>query len=215
MNDNATNVILERHKRIERLVARWDELKRERTTGKETEATPPEVDDDERREVLWLTSPAPYPGLRSFGPDETALFFARQAQTDGLVQRLAKSNIMVVLGGSGCGKSSLVRAGLIPRLTTSASVPGLKGRWYVVEFRPGLDPSTALVDGFRDSIVAPVARFAPPQKRVAGACSAMPKRMRCVPPASGLKVCLNSPVTCSIVSISSSRAARAPVRLIS
>jgi energy-coupling factor transporter ATP-binding protein EcfA2 len=161
MNDNATNVILERHKRIERLVARWDELRRERTTGKEAETTPPEVEDNERREVLWLTSPAPYPGLRSFGPDETALFFARQAQTDGLVQRLAKSNIMVVLGGSGCGKSSLVRAGLIPRLTTSASVPGLKGRWYVVEFRPGLDPSTALVDGFRDSIVAPVARFAP------------------------------------------------------
>jgi len=162
MNDNATNVILERHKRIERLVARWDELRRERTTGNEAETTTPEADDDERREILWLTSPAPYPGLRSFGPDETALFFARQAQTDGLVQRLAKSNIMVVLGGSGCGKSSLVRAGLIPRLTTSASVPGLKGRWYVVEFRPGLDPSTALVDGFRDSIVAPVARFAPP-----------------------------------------------------
>lgn len=168
MNDNATNVILERHKRIERLVARWDELRRERTTGKEAETTPPEADDDERREILWLTSPAPYPGLRSFGPDETALFFARQAQTDGLVQRLAKSNIMVVLGGSGCGKSSLVRAGLIPRLTTSASVPGLKGRWYVVEFRPGLDPSTALVDGFRDSIVAPVARFAPPDDPLLG-----------------------------------------------
>ncbi|QIG50607.1 hypothetical protein G5V57_24465 [Nordella sp. HKS 07] len=78
-----------------------------------------------------------------------------------MVQRLAKSNIMVVLGGSGCGKSSLVRAGLIPRLSTSASVPGLTGRWYVVEFRPGLDPNSALVDGFRDSIIAPVARFAP------------------------------------------------------
>lgn len=168
MNDNATNVILERHKRIERLVARWDELRRERMGQKGPEKTPPEIDDDERRELLWLTSPAPYPGLRSFGPDETALFFAREAQTDGLVQRLAKSNIMVVLGGSGCGKSSLVRAGLIPRLSTSASVPGLKGRWYVVEFRPGTDPSSALVDGFRDSIVAPVARFAPPDDPLLG-----------------------------------------------
>lgn len=161
MNDSGTNAALERRKRIERLVARWDELRRERTGDAGPEKTAPEVDNDERRELLWLTSPAPYPGLRSFGPDETALFFAREAQTQGLVQRLAKSNIMVVLGGSGCGKSSLVRAGLIPKLTTSASVPGLKGRWYVVEFRPGLDPNTALIDGFRDSIVAPVARFAP------------------------------------------------------
>lgn len=161
MNDTATNMLLERRKRIERLVARWDELRRERMGEAGPARTTPETDDDERRELLWLTSPAPYPGLRSFGPDETALFFAREAQTNGLVQRLAKSNIMVVLGGSGCGKSSLVRAGLIPKLTTSASVPGLKGRWYVVELRPGLDPSSALVDGFRDSIVAPVARFAP------------------------------------------------------
>lgn len=167
MNDDATMAGVERRKRIERLVSRWDELNRERA-GEEPPQTAAEIDEDERREVLWLTSPAPYPGLRSFGPDESALFFAREAQTKGLVQRLAKSNIMVVLGGSGCGKSSLVRAGLIPRLSTSASVPGLTGRWYVVEFRPGLDPNSALVDGFRDSIVAPVARFAPPDDPLLG-----------------------------------------------
>lgn len=168
MNDDATLAGLERRKRIERLVARWGELNRERAGEEPPEKTAPEIDEDERRELLWLTSPAPYPGLRSFGPDESALFFAREAQTNGLVQRLTKSNIMVVLGGSGCGKSSLVRAGLIPRLSTSASVPGLQGRWYVVEFRPGLDPNSALLDGFRDSIVAPVARFAPPDDPLLG-----------------------------------------------
>lgn len=162
MNDAIAISGAERRKRIERLVSRWDELNRERAGEPVPVGSKPDGDEDERRDVLWLTSPTPYPGLRSFGPDESALFFAREAQTNGLVQRLAKSNIMVVLGGSGCGKSSLVRAGLIPRLSTSASVPGLKGRWYVVEFRPGLDPNEALVAGFRDSIVAPVARFAPP-----------------------------------------------------
>lgn len=160
MNDDVTSLSMESRKRIERLVSRWDELIKERR-DESPERTAAEISEDERRELLWLTPPTPYPGLRSFGPDESALFFAREAQTDGLVRRLAKSNIMVVLGGSGCGKSSLVRAGLIPRLSTSASVPGLTGRWYVVEFRPGLDPNSALVDGFRDSIVAPVARFAP------------------------------------------------------
>lgn len=160
MNDDLASAGVESRKRIDRLVSRWDELIKERK-DESPEKTAAEISEDERRELLWLTPPTPYPGLRSFGPDESALFFARDAQTEGLVQRLAKSNIMVVLGGSGCGKSSLVRAGLIPRLSTSASVPGLTGRWYVVEFRPGLDPNSAMVDGFRDSIVAPVARFAP------------------------------------------------------
>lgn len=168
MNDTATIAEVESRKRIKRLVSRWEELNQERAGEAEPDKTAREIDEDERRELLWLTPPTPYPGLRSFGPDESALFFAREAQKDGLVQRLAKSNIMVVLGGSGCGKSSLVRAGLIPRLSTSASVPGLTGRWYIVEFRPGQDPNSALVGGFRDSIVAPVARFAPPDDPLLG-----------------------------------------------
>lgn len=153
MKDNGTPAPAELRRKAQRLVARWSELNDEQASS--------EVSDAERRKELWLTPPAPYPGLRSFARNESELFFARRQQVDGLIQRLTNSNIMVVLGGSGCGKSSLVRAGLIPRLSASGAVPGRAGRWYVVEYHPGRDPNSALIGGFRDSILAPVAKFAP------------------------------------------------------
>ncbi|HSK31807.1 MAG TPA: hypothetical protein VLA17_17750, partial [Candidatus Limnocylindria bacterium] len=52
----------------------------------------------------------PYPGLRSFQPNEADLFFGRDSQIEELRNLLADHNIIVVLGGSGSGKSSLVRA---------------------------------------------------------------------------------------------------------
>src|SRR5262245_59420903 len=105
MNDDGTPPPPELRKKAQRLVSRWSELNKEHTGGI--------ISDAERRQELWLTPPAPYPGLRSFARNESELFFARKQQIDGLIQRLTNSNIMVVLGGSGCGKSSLVRAGLI------------------------------------------------------------------------------------------------------
>ncbi len=102
---------------------------------------------------------AAYPGLRSFAPDDTGLFFGRDRQIDGLIERLSRANIMVVLGGSGCGKSSLVRAGLIPRLFAGDVVPGRPGRWYVLELRPGEDPNAALLAAIADQLVAPILRI--------------------------------------------------------
>lgn len=153
MKDNGTPAAAEIRKKAQRLVSRWSELNKENVSS--------EASDADRRKELWLTPPTPYPGLRSFVRSESELFFARRQQVDGLIQRLTNSNIMVVLGGSGCGKSSLVRAGLIPRLSTSGAVPGRAGRWYVLEYHPGRDPNSALVGGFRDSILEPVSKFMP------------------------------------------------------
>ena len=58
----------------------------------------------------------PYPGLRSPLPREARLFFVRQSEAAELRRRLSVSNVVFVLGGSGSGKSSLVLAGVLPRL---------------------------------------------------------------------------------------------------
>ena len=67
-----------------------------------------------------ITGPVscPYPGLRPFRPDEAVVFFGRDEQVDQLLQRLGRQRFLAVVGTSGCGKSSLVHAGLIPALRT-------------------------------------------------------------------------------------------------
>ena len=80
----------------------------------------------------------PYPGLRSFTREESLIFFGRDEQVDALAERLGRgpSRFLAVVGSSGCGKSSLVRAGLIPRLNSSLTIaPGRS--WLVAMLQPG------------------------------------------------------------------------------
>ena len=58
----------------------------------------------------------PFPGLRPFESTEDHLFFGRDGQSDELLRRLRRSRFLAVLGTSGSGKSSLVRAGMLPSL---------------------------------------------------------------------------------------------------
>src|SRR5262245_66487616 len=58
----------------------------------------------------------PFVGLRPFNSGEALLFFGRGEQTVELLRRLHRDHFIAVVGSSGCGKSSLVRAGLIPKL---------------------------------------------------------------------------------------------------
>ncbi len=81
----------------------------------------------------------PFPGLRPFEPHESALYFGRDDQIDELLERLAQSRFLAVVGTSGSGKSSLVRAGLIPALQRG-HLAGGGSRWRVAMFRPGDDP---------------------------------------------------------------------------
>ena len=66
---------------------------------------------------LWQGSP--FPGLRSFTPADAPIFFGRGRETDLLVSRVTTSPFVTVIGASGSGKSSIVGAGLIPRLAES------------------------------------------------------------------------------------------------
>src|SRR5262245_25191248 len=98
----------------------------------------------------------PYPGLRSFRPNEADLFYGRDSQIKELRDLLADHNIIVVLGGSGSGKSSLVRAGLVPKLSSTSPIAERPGAWYVVEFRPKVDPVGELFDAIFKQIIWPI-----------------------------------------------------------
>src|SRR4029077_2643501 len=81
----------------------------------------------------------PYPGLRPFVTEESHLFFGRDQQVAELVGRLERNRFVAVLGVSGSGKSSLVRAGLIPALERGR-VTEAGQRWRIVVTRPGGAP---------------------------------------------------------------------------
>jgi WD40 repeat protein len=85
----------------------------------------------------------PFPGLRPFEEDEEYLFFGRENQVDAMVDKLAATRFLAVVGTSGSGKSSLVNCGLRPGLHR-----GLMARsgtaWRMAQFRPGSDPMRAM-----------------------------------------------------------------------
>ncbi len=81
----------------------------------------------------------PYPGLRPFLETEAHLFFGRDTLVDEMLLRLAESRFLGVVGSSGSGKSSLLRAGLIPRVQGGLSADA-DGDWRIVTMRPWVDP---------------------------------------------------------------------------
>jgi serine/threonine protein kinase/DNA-binding SARP family transcriptional activator len=87
-------------------------------------------------------APNPYRGLRAFTEADQAVFFGREAIVDELVERLTRhgteGRFVVAIGASGSGKSSVVRAGLLPKLRSGA-VPGSEG-WLIATMVPGSDP---------------------------------------------------------------------------
>ncbi len=85
----------------------------------------------------------PYPGLRPFEREEDAIFFGRREQVDQLLDKLGESHFIAVLGTSGSGKSSLVRAGLLPALE-AGFLARAGARWSIAELRPGDRPISRL-----------------------------------------------------------------------
>src|SRR5262245_23942672 len=100
-------------------------------------------------------TPRPYPGLKSFAPEEAGVFFGRSDEVRKVASRLDRNNVLVVLGGSGSGKSSLVRAGLLPHLGSLGKLPERPGRWYVAEMRPGTNPTGMLVEAVWSHVCRP------------------------------------------------------------
>ena len=100
----------------------------------------------------WTLGASPFPGLDTFERRHAAVFFGQdkvrrdlQAAINQLPQR--QSRLLLILGASGCGKSSLLRAGLVPWLAEAD-----RRRWIVLEpFRPEEDPAAALAAVLRQA----------------------------------------------------------------
>ncbi len=94
---------------------------------------------------VWTAERPPYPGLEAFTEQDAGVFFGRDAQIAELVDRLhplllrASHRFVAVVGPSGSGKSSLVQAGLLPRLAAR------RNRWVVIgPLLPGPHPMRGL-----------------------------------------------------------------------
>ena len=84
----------------------------------------------------------PYPGLRPFEAEDAPLFFGREAQVNALLRQLEDHRFVAVVGSSGSGKSSLVRAGLLPAVGEGFLLGTTD--WRVLLMRPGQYPYQGL-----------------------------------------------------------------------
>ena len=93
----------------------------------------------------------PYKGLRPFDEEDSPDFFGREALVARMVERLGRvaraGRLLAVVGPSGSGKSSAVRAGLVPALRAGA-LPG-SGHWRIAMMLPGTRPFRELAAALR------------------------------------------------------------------
>jgi hypothetical protein len=90
----------------------------------------------------------PYPGMVPFDEADSDRFFGREREVRELVRQLQDHPFVAVIGASGSGKSSLVRAGLIPALRKRRQRGA--GEWLVRTIRPGAAPLATLMQALAD-----------------------------------------------------------------
>jgi transcriptional regulator with XRE-family HTH domain len=99
------------------------------------------------RRVARMVRGCPYRGLLPFGESDAEVFYGRERLSAELAVKLAarasRGGLVVVTGASGSGKSSLLRAGLLPILAQGRQVPG-SDRWPRIVMTPTKDPLTEL-----------------------------------------------------------------------
>jgi hypothetical protein len=96
----------------------------------------------------------PYKGLEAFEESDVDLFFGRHNTTSILVEKVRAGSLVVVSGPSGSGKSSLVKAGLLPVLRKQAKT------WSIMAFRLSGNPMVSLVSALSRLIIPPAPSIA-------------------------------------------------------
>src|SRR5207249_3636171 len=98
-----------------------------------------------RRTQQLQIDESPYAGLSSFQESDAGKFFGRNREIAAMVTRIRDRPLMAVVGSSGVGKSSFVRAGLVPALKQSGET------WETLVIRPGRKPLESLA-----SVISPM-----------------------------------------------------------
>jgi hypothetical protein len=100
-----------------------------------------QIERNSRGEFVWDTTRPPFPGLLAYDENDAAIYFGRDEDIRRIIERLnarraqGGTKLLALLGASGSGKSSLMRAGVIPRLRRD------KCNWIVLPcFRPQTHP---------------------------------------------------------------------------
>jgi uncharacterized protein YjbI with pentapeptide repeats len=109
--------------------------------------------------TVQVSAICPYKGLSYFDCTEADanLFYGRTALTDELLEKVRSGNFLAVLGASGSGKSSVVRAGLLYQLKLGRRLSG-SDTWQVKIFRPGVNPLQNLALAFVESDLSDIER---------------------------------------------------------
>lgn len=123
-------------------LGQWQRLWERATAGEEEEQAPVE-------DTALSGGVCPYRGLASYRQEHARWFFGRQRSTESLVAQLRavekSGGLVMLVGASGAGKSSLLNAGLVPALRDGALGGESAGAGSVVQFVPGGDPLAELV----------------------------------------------------------------------
>jgi WD40 repeat protein len=127
---------------LEMWQALWEAALASPVTAAEAESS------NDNQGVDGNTSLCPYQGLAAFSQADTALFFGRDRVTMALLARLESTlragGMVPLVGASGSGKSSLLRAGLVPALVRGMLPAEGSTGWPVVLMVPGTDPVAEL-----------------------------------------------------------------------
>lgn len=91
----------------------------------------------------------PYKGLDPFDEADRVDFYGREDVIDRLLDLVRTESLVAVIGASGSGKSSLVKAGLVPSLRDGA-LPG-SDEWFIVHMKPGSHPFDGFHLGLRET----------------------------------------------------------------
>jgi tetratricopeptide (TPR) repeat protein len=116
------------------------------------------VQSDSIEDLPPVPGEPPFKGLAYFTEQDADIFFGREELSDQIAARLLKTRFLAVIGASGSGKSSLLRAGVIPRMrrknwSIKVMTPTSRPLERLATILTGDDPSLTAADEMREALV--------------------------------------------------------------